>query len=244
MALTLQPGTLIVASAFPDPPFELMEDGSPTGFDIAMMQAISAQLGLTLQRISYSGADFNNIFDGLAKGKYDAVSSGTTITPERAEIVLFSDPYLEFNQGVAINRERTPNISSAADLRGLTAGIQSGNTSEFVAQRWLAAGLIADIRYYPYDGIADALNDLRAGHIGLVVKLFPVISWLVKVDATLSVAFQVPTHEQLGIAFAKSNPELCKAVNDTLHTLQSNGEMTKLQSQWFPSNSAPSAPQR
>lgn len=233
MALTLRPGIFTVASAYPDPPFEFTENGSAAGFDIAMMQAISTQLGLTLQRISYSGTDFNDIFDGLNQGKYDAVSSGTTITPGRSETVLFSSPYLEFNQGVAVNGERTPRVSSPAYLRGLTAGIQSGNTSEFVAQRWLAQGLIANVRYYPYDGISDALDDLRAGHIGLIIKLFPVISWLVKQDARLSVAFQVPTHEKLGIAFAKGNEELCIAVNAALKKLQSNGDFAQLQSRWF-----------
>ena len=48
-----------------------------------------------------------------------------------------------------------------------------------MARRLLAEGDIADIRYYPYHGIETALDDLEAGHIGLVIKLFPVISWLV-----------------------------------------------------------------
>jgi len=53
------------------------------------------------------GDDFNGIFEGLAKRSCDAVISGTTITPERAAIVLFSEPYLEFNQGRSrVNRLR------------------------------------------------------------------------------------------------------------------------------------------
>jgi ABC-type amino acid transport substrate-binding protein len=138
--------------------------------------------------VRYSGADFNGIFDGLAKGSHDCVISGTTITPERATVALFSQPYLEFNQGVAVNRLSTPNVSSLRDLHGLTAGIQSGNTSDFVAKRLLAEGAIAGIKYYPYHGIATALDDLEARRIGLVIKLFPVISWLVKDSSQLSVA--------------------------------------------------------
>src|SRR5437660_616032 len=174
MPLTLTPGSLIVASAYPDPPFDVLEERSSSGFDIDLMRAIASQLGLALRPVRYSGDDFNGIFDGLGNGSYDAVISGTTITPERAAIVLFSQPYLEFNQGVAVNREVTPNAASAADLRGLTAGIQSGNTSDAVARRLLAEGAIAGIAYYPYHGIGTALADLEAGRIGLVIKLFPV----------------------------------------------------------------------
>ena len=104
MGLTLNPGTLVVASAYPDPPFDVIEGGSPSGFDIELMRAICSQLDLALRPVRYSGDDFNGIFDGLANGSYDAVISGTTITPERAAVALFSKPYLEFNQGVAVNR--------------------------------------------------------------------------------------------------------------------------------------------
>jgi ABC-type amino acid transport substrate-binding protein len=234
MGLTLTPGTLIVASAYPDPPFDIIQDGSSSGFDIELMRAICAQLGLRLQPLRYSGADFNGIFDGLAKGSYDCVISGTTITPERATVALFSQPYLEFNQGVAVNRRSTPNVTSLRDLHGLTAGIQSGNTSDFVAKRLLAEGTITGIKYYPYHGIATALDDLEAGRIGLVIKLFPVISWLVKDRLQLSVALEVPTHEKLGIAFTKQNQPLCEAVNGALAALRGSGEFARLQAHWFP----------
>jgi len=234
MSATLHPGTLIVASATPDPPFELSENGIATGFDIRLMQAICGQMGLILQQVRFNGANFNDIFDYLENGTCDAVISGTTITPERSAMVLFSQPYLEFNQGVAINRLLTPSVSSVAGLRGMTAGIQSGNTSDAVAKRWLAENAIAGIRYYPYDGIATALNDLEAGRIGLVVKLHPVISWLVKTRPALSVAFQVPTHEKLGIAFAKNNTTLCQEMEAAVQTLRTNGTFARLQAHWFP----------
>jgi polar amino acid transport system substrate-binding protein len=234
MPLTINPGTLIVASAYPDPPFDLMENGSASGFDIELMRAVCAPLGLVLRPVPYAGDDFNGIFEGLAQRSCDAVISGTTITPERAARVLFSQPYLEFNQGIAVNRRLTPNVSTTADLRGLTAGIQSGNTSDVVARRLLAEGAIAGIKYYPYHGIATALDDLEAGRIGLVIKLFPVISWLVKDRPQLAVATQVPTHEQLGIAFAKDNRDLCDAVDREIAKLRDTGEFARLQARWFP----------
>lgn len=237
MLPTLQPGVLTVASAYPDPPFELVERGSPGGFDVELVRAICASVGLTMRPVRYSGSNFNGIFEGLAERSYDAVISGTTITPERAAVALFSRPYLEFNQGVAVNRQLTPGLTSTAGLRGLTAGIQSGNTSDIVAKRLLAEGAIAGIKYYPYDAILTALDDLEAGRIGLVIKLFPVISWLIRERPLLTVALQVPTHEQLGIAFAKGNDVLCDAFNRALAGLRENGELARLQTRWFNASS-------
>jgi ABC-type amino acid transport substrate-binding protein len=233
MTLTLNPGTLVVESAYPDPPFDVMEDGTATGFDIELMRAVCGQLDLALQPVAYAGDDFNGIFEGLAKRTCDAVISGTTITPERSAIVLFSQPYLEFNQGIAVNRRLTPQAASTADLRGLTAGIQSGNTSDLVARQLLAQGNIAGIRYYPYHGIAAALDDLEAGRIGLVIKLFPVISRLVADRPQLAVAMQVPTHEKLGIAFARDRSDLCGAVDREIRTLRGNGTFARLQARWL-----------
>ena len=233
MALTLEPGTLIVASAYPDPPFEVVTDGLPGGFDLELMGAVCRELELTMRPVRYAGSDFNGIFDGLGDGTYDAVISGTTITPERAERVLFSKPYLVFNQGVVINRERTPPVAAVADLRGLIAGIQHGNTSDFVARRLKDERIIADICYYAYNDIGSALDDLEAGRIGLVIKLFPVISWLVKERPKLAVALQVPTHEELGIAVAKNNRLLCEAIDRALDEVKRNGTFAALQARWF-----------
>jgi membrane-bound lytic murein transglycosylase MltF len=101
--LTLEPGVLRVASAFPDPPFEVTIDGTQTGFDVELMRLICEDLGLARHQVEYAGDDFNGIFDGLTDGGYDALISGTTITPEREQVALFSDPYLEFDQGLVVN---------------------------------------------------------------------------------------------------------------------------------------------
>lgn len=185
--------TLIVASAYPDPPFDIMMNGT-----------------------------------------YDAVISGTTITPERAKIVLFSKPYLEFDQGVAVNRIRTPHAETAADLHGLVAGIQFGNTSGIVARHLLGIKSIAGIKYYPYNGIGTMLADLQAGRIGLIIKLYPVLSWLIKGRPDLAVTMQVPTHEKLGIAYAKNNTALRDEVDAAIEMLREDGEFTRTESRYFP----------
>jgi polar amino acid transport system substrate-binding protein len=231
--LTLKPGVLQVASAFPDPPFEVNISGTDTGFDTELTQHICEDLGLTRQPAKYSGDDFNGIFGGLTDGSYDAVISGMTITPDREQVALFSVPYLEFNQGLVVNVTRNPQIKSIADLGGQVVGIQVGNTSDLVARKLLSEGTIGDIKYYPYHGILNALDDLSAGHIGAFIKLFPVVSWLVKGRRDLTVIQQIPTHEKLGIAFAKANVGLCAAVNKTLANIKESRRFDALYRKWF-----------
>jgi ABC-type amino acid transport substrate-binding protein len=231
--MTRDPGVLIVAAAFPDPPFEVEGGGRNGGFDVDLMQAIGAELGLAVRFARYTGDDFNGIFAGLAGGCYDAVASGTTITPERQQVAIFSDPYLTFNQGLIVNRARTPEVRSPADLRGFTVGIQRGNTSDIVARQLLAEGVIGQIIYYPYHGIGDALDDLTDGRVGAVIKLFPVAEALVKNRPDLAVVAQIPTHENLGIAFARTNTTLRDAVNGALASLTARGIVERLRRVWI-----------
>ena len=123
MLRTISPGTLVVQSAYPDPPFDLMRNGVATGFDIELMRAVCRLLRLELHAVAYEGDNFNDIFDGLIRGTCDAVISGTTITPQRAATVKFSRPYLTFNQGVAVNRRLTPERR----VRGRPARPDRGN---------------------------------------------------------------------------------------------------------------------
>ena len=115
----------------------------------------------------------------------------------------------------------------------MVVGIQVGNTSDLVARKLLARGAIGNINYYPYHGILTALDDLSTGRIGALIKLFPVVSWLVKDRSELAVIEQIPTHEKLGIAFARSNTRLCQAVNETLEGLKKSGKFAALRSKWF-----------
>src|SRR5260370_23045032 len=98
------------------------------------MRAVCGQLSLRWKLTKYEGADFNGIFDGLRTGDFDAVISGTTITADREKVALFSEPYFESDQSLVVNRVRTPQIASSDDLSDQIVGIQSGNTSDIVAQ--------------------------------------------------------------------------------------------------------------
>ena len=230
---TIEAGTLLVASAFPDPPFEVTQDGVDTGFDAELMRAVCGQIGLRWQLTKYEGDDFNGIFDGLRTRSYDAVASGTTITPEREKVALFSEPYLESGQSLVVNTTLAPHITSTDELFDQVVGIQTGNTSDIVARELKADGKLAGIRYYPYRGILAALDDLEAGRIGGVMKLLPVATWFVKDRPDLDVVQEIHTHEFLGIAFAPDNRGLRDAVNNALRTLREGGAIDRLKRRWL-----------
>src|SRR2546422_8812024 len=80
---TLSPGVLCVGAALPDPPFELVDGETPTGFDVELMRAICAELGLEWRLATHTGEDFHGNFDGPLSRAWGCVASGPAITPER-----------------------------------------------------------------------------------------------------------------------------------------------------------------
>jgi ABC-type amino acid transport substrate-binding protein len=59
-----------------------------------------------------------------------------------------------------------------------------------------------------------------------------VISWLTRERPDLEVAMQVPTQEQLGIAYAQESVDLCDAVDTAIEALRERGEFARLQADW------------
>jgi polar amino acid transport system substrate-binding protein len=239
LALNLpEPGVLRVGSALPDPPFELSGSAGPTGFDVDLMQAIAGELGLTWRLVRYDGADFNAIFGELANGTCDAIASGTTVTPARETVAAFCAPYLVSGQALACDRARTPAVHSVDDLEGLVIGVQDGNTSQPVAERLKAAGKVAAVRVYPYDAIGTMLDDLEAGAIGAVMKLAPVLHWLVRRRPGLAVVAEGITVERLAVAVAFGNEALRSAIDGAQAQLARRGDLGRLVQTWLTASAA------
>jgi polar amino acid transport system substrate-binding protein len=230
---TVIPGVLCVGSALPDPPFEFTDAGEPRGFDVELTQAIAAELGLAWRLSPYAGADFNGIFCGLASGTWDCVASGATITPEREQLASFCTPYFRSGQSLVCNIEETPHVRSIDDLKGMILGVQHGNTSEPVAHRLKEEGRIAEVRTYAYHDIGVMLDDLATGKIGGVMKLAPVMRWMIKDRPRLRVVQEGITDERLGIAVRLGNDALLEAVNKAQARLQESGALRQLAQKWL-----------
>jgi len=230
---TSTPGILCVASALPDPPFEFMDGAMPTGFDVELMQAICADLGLEWRLVHYTGRDFNGIFDGLANGSWDCVASGATITPERQAVATFCVPYIESGQSLVCNIKKSPNVHSVDDLSRIIIGVQHGNTSEPVAHHLKAQGRVADVRTYAYHDIGVMLDDLEAGTIGAVMKLAPVMHWLIRNRPALRLVQEGITDEKLGVAVRLGNDALRRAIDDAQARLRQRGDLGKLTRKWL-----------
>src|SRR5690606_3350028 len=112
-------------------PFEFMEKGEVTGFDVDLLNAVAEEAGYEV-KIDNTGWDA--MFAGLQSKQLDIGMAGVTITDERVESYDFSDPYFESKTMIAF-KEGKVDIKTAKDLKGKKLGVQNGTTGQFAAEK-------------------------------------------------------------------------------------------------------------
>ncbi len=216
-------GTLTVGSDIPYPPFEQGKAGNYTGFDIELMEAIAEKIGRTAE---FQDTSFETIFRDVAQGKFEAVISAATITPEREKAVAFSDPYYLSEQAVLVKEGSA--IKSLRDAEGETVGVQQGTTGQELAKEELGS---SEVRAFP-EG-PDAVNALKSGVVAAVIIDAPVAQNAVEKSGGVEIAEKVPTEEEYGIALAKDNTELLDEINQGLKEVIDDGAYTTIYEKWF-----------
>lgn len=214
---------LTVGSDIPYPPFEQGKPGSYTGFDIELMEAIGEKIGRSPE---FQDTSFETIFRDVGQGKFEAVISAATITPEREKEVSFSDPYYLSEQAILV--KEGSEIGGLAELEGKTVGAQQGTTGLELGKEKANA---SELRPYP-EG-PDAINALKAGTVEAVIIDAPVAQNAVEEEGGVEIAEKVPTEEEYGIAVAKGGTELLEEINQGLEEVISDGSYQTIFEKWF-----------
>jgi ABC-type amino acid transport substrate-binding protein len=214
---------LTVGSDIPYPPFEQGKPGHYTGFDIELMEAIAAKIGRTAE---FEDTSFETIFRDVGQGKFEAVISAATITPEREKAVAFSDPYYLSEQAILV--KEGSEITGLEDLEGKVVGAQQGTTGQELGKEKANA---SELRPYP-EG-PDAVNALKAGTVEAVIIDAPVAQNAVEKNGGVEIAEKVPTEESYGIAVALDSTELLKEINQGLKEVIEDGTYTTIYEKWF-----------
>ncbi len=117
------------------PPFEMIDErGHPAGISVEMAQA----LGRYLHRsVRIENIPFDGLIPALKTGKIDLIISSMTETPERAESIDFSEPYLRTGLCLLVNRRTTIHSIEQADQPGCTIAVKQGTTGQLYAQTHL-----------------------------------------------------------------------------------------------------------
>jgi polar amino acid transport system substrate-binding protein len=207
------------------PPFESVNDQTKAieGFDIDVMNAIAQKANLDIE---YVNVAWDPLLAGMSQGTYQMAISCITITPERAESMLFSNPYYTAGQIVVVAKNNTT-FTSKDNLAGMVAA-QLGTTGAMEVEK------LPNCTLKPYDAIGLAFQDLLNGQVVAVICDSPVGTGYVNQNPTkLKTIGEMFTTESYGIAFSKGNEDLQKKINTALAAVIKDGKIDEYAAKWL-----------
>lgn len=225
-------GTLTIGVEIGYPPFEdFAEDGTtPVGYDIDFAKALAEKLGI---EVNFINTAWDGIFQGI-DNNYDCVISAVTITDERKETMLFSDPYINNFQSVVVKPDFEKKITSFTDLDGLAIAVQKETTSDVLMSDYVDTGSIK-CTISANEKVTTCFTQLDNGEVDAVVVDSTVADgYLASSPDKYVKAFQDESEpEQFGVAMGKENIALQTAINKAIAQLTEEGFFEDNIAHWF-----------
>ncbi len=208
------------------PPFEFVaEDGTITGFDVELVNAICERVNCVAE---FQSTAWDGIFAALAAGEFDMVASGVSITPERAQIVEFSDPYHVVAQAIAVRVEDAGVGFEELVAQEATVGAQTGTTNAYFAEEAFGRD-----RLNLYDTFAQAVQALLNGDVrGVVIDEVPADAFAAEYAGQIVVDIRGLGEDPLGMVF-QIGSDLVDAFDEGLAEITADGTLDALKAKWF-----------
>ncbi|UJP11599.1 ectoine/hydroxyectoine ABC transporter substrate-binding protein EhuB [Microbacterium sp. KUDC0406] len=207
--------TLAVAS---ERPYSWVEGGEPTGATIAMHKKIFSALGI--DDIKVEEVEWNSLIPGLNAGRWDVVSAGMSILPDRCEQAAFSDPEIMYTTTLAVpkgNPDDLSDLDSVKKAGDVKLAVQSGAIEEGYADD-LGIGDVIKV-----DSATAGLEAVQSGRADAFALTAVSLNWMTKdsddLETTGAFVQEIDGVEQIGAGatvFRKQDKELLEAYNKEL----------------------------
>lgn len=230
------PSIITVGSDPAFEPFVFTQEGRLAGFDVDLLNAMAAEADF---EVAYVVSSFDEIFDGLQQGRYDAAISAITVTDARRALVDFTAPYFEsgkapvsfYNpgQGIAIRTDNMAIIGPESLVEGMRVGVKSGTTGAEYAEENIGAEIVAFAESEP------ALEALAGGELDAVIVDISVIVGYIRnnPEAGIRITGGPVNEESYAIAVSKDKPAVLALLDAALVKVKESGAYDRIYNLWF-----------
>lgn len=217
-------------------PFVFTQEGRLAGFDVDLLNAMAAEAEF---EVAYVVSSFDEIFDGLQQGRYDAAISAITVTDARRSLVNFTAPYFEsgkapvsfYNpgQGIAIRTDNMAITGPESLVEGVRVGVKRGTTGAEYAEENIGAEIVVFAESEP------ALDALAAGELDAVIVDISVIVGYIRnnPEAGIRITGGPVTEESYAIAVSKDKPAVLALLDAALVKVKESGAYDQIYNRWF-----------
>lgn len=202
--------------------------GGVEGFNIDLINEIGNQLG---RKVDIQSTEFSGLIPSMNAGKIDFVGAPTTVTPERAATLLFTEGYLNTYYQFLVPAGK-PDLKTLEDLRGKTISTNKGSAYD----KWLSDNAAKyGFKGESYPTNSDAVQAVLSGRAdatlgGNTVAAYAALRNKGKLQLTTLV---IDEGLVWAAAFRKDNTALRNQVDAAIECLKRNGTIARLHEKWF-----------
>ena len=217
-------GVLTFVSAN-DPPFVYInpETNKLSGIDADIIAEIAKRLGIN--KIEMKVVPFSELLDKInTDDSIDLAAEGIYITPEREEIVSFTQPLYKESEAVIVPKASKINFKD--DLKNAVVGARRGTKFADLIQDWKKNNLVKDVLIY--EDTPKLLNALNNGEIDAGVSDSTLINYSLKNKSIFLRTLRDYTPQLqgiAGIAVKKSDITLLNALNEKINEMKADGTL-------------------
>lgn len=216
-------GTITVGFAG-EAPYSFEENGQLTGATVALHREIFRNLGI--QTVEGVQTDFGALIPGLQAQRFDAVSAGMSILPQRCEQAAFSEPEFMYTTALMVKKGNPlglTDMQSIKDKGAKMASMTGAIESDYAESLGIQATQVAT----PQDGM-DAVTSGRSDVFALTAIS---LNWLADhnrdapVEVTTSFVAEIDGKPQIGAGgtvFRTDDKDLLDAYNAELRKITSD----------------------
>ena len=200
--------------------------GGIEGFNVDLANEIAKRLK---RPINIEATQFSGLIPGLNAKKYDWIAAPTTVTPERAKVLLFTEGYLDTDYQFLVKKS-DPDIKALEDLKGKTIAINKGSAYETWAKNNFAKyGFTYDV----YDTNADAVQAVLSGRANSNLAGNTVVAWAAKQNPMVKTTYTIKTGLVWAVPFRGDDKAGRNQISMVVKCMKQDGSLSALHEKWF-----------
>ncbi|MFU8862782.1 MAG: transporter substrate-binding domain-containing protein [Rhodobacterales bacterium] len=207
------------------PPYNFLNDnGEVDGFEREVGDELCTRAELTCEWVT---TDWDGIIPNLVSGNYDAIIAGMSITPERAEVISFTQNYMPPAASAFVGLTDDVDVEN-----GVVAAQASTIQAGYVAQSGAALLEFAT----PEETVASVRNGEADAVFADKDYLVPLVE-----ESGGSLAFvgeDVQLGGGIGMGLRQTDTELRDTFDAAIQTMKDDGSLNELILKWFGEDAA------
>ena len=207
--------------------------GGLEGFNVDLFTEVARRMH---RKITIDSASFSGLIPALEAGRYDFIAAPTTVTPERAKNLLFTQGYIWTAYEFGIRKGSKP-LTAWEELKGKAVSVNKGTPYEVLSKKM---GEQYGFKTLVFDTQPDAVQAVLSGHAYATLAGNTVIKYAAKRNPRFVADWTLKdTRAHWAAPFRKDEVKLRDEMDNVLKCMKKDGTIARLSEKWFGAKPAP-----